>query len=183
MTDISTSRQICILHRGRFLELVRLNGWEYARRVNASGVVAVLPVHADGRVVLVEQFRPAAGGPVIEWPAGLVGDEGDAESHLDAAKRELLEETGCEAADWQRVGEGLSSAGLTDEAVVFYRATNLTKQHAGGGVGGESITLHEVALKDIHPWLDAMRSRGKRVDVKVYAGLAMLDTSTHEPKP
>ncbi|MEM6257462.1 MAG: NUDIX hydrolase [Planctomycetota bacterium] len=164
-----------ILHRGRFIELVSLNGWEYARRSNATGVVAILPVHADGRLVLVEQVRPAAGGPVIEWPAGLVGDEGDDELHLEAAKRELLEETGYEAKVWELVGEGMSSAGLTDESVVFYLAKDLTSVTDGGGVGGENITKHEVQPYDLAGWIEDMKHAGKWLDVKVYAGLGMLN--------
>lgn len=169
-----------ILHRGRFIELVSLNGWEYARRSNATGVVAVLPVHADGRVVLIEQVRPPAGGPVIEWPAGLVGDEGDDELHLEAAKRELLEETGYAAETWKRVGEGLSSAGLTDEAVMFYLAKGLARVTDGGGVGGENLTTHEVQSSDLPGWIEDMKGAGRRVDVKVYAGLSMLHQQMRE---
>lgn len=169
-----------ILYSGRFIELVSRNGWEYARRSNAMGVVAIIPVHADGRLVLLEQVRPAADGPVIEWPAGLVGDEGDAESHLEAAKRELLEETGYEAKDWEQVGEGMSSAGLTDEAVEFYLAKDLTRVADGGGVGGEDITIHEIAPGDLSGWIEEMKRAGKKVDVKVYAGLAMLNQHTKE---
>lgn len=163
------------LHRGRFLELVNIDGWEVARRCNASGVVAILPMHADGRVVLVEQYRPAAGGHVIEWPAGLVGDEGQAEPHLDAAQRELLEETGYEAQQWERLGGGYSSAGLTDEAVVFYLAQDLSRVATGGGVGNENITSHEIALCDLIGWLHDMKRAGKRIDLKVYAGIGMLN--------
>ena len=112
--------------------------------------------------------------PVIEWPAGLVGDEGDDESHLEAAKRELLEETGYEASAWERVGEGLSSAGLTDEAVAFYLAKDLTRVTDGGGVGGEDLTTHEVLPGDLPVWIEDTKRAGKQIDVKVYAGLSML---------
>ena len=169
-----------ILHQGRFLELVSINGWEVARRSNVSGVVAILPRHNNGRVVLVEQFRPAAGGEVIEWPAGLVGDDGMAEPHLDAAKRELLEETGYEAQEWERLGEGFSSAGLTDEAVVFYLAKDLRRAADGGGVDGEDIGSHEIALCDLPGWLQDMKCAGKRIDLKVYAGLGMLNKPAKE---
>lgn len=167
-------QDIDVLHRGRFLELVSLNGWEYVRRHSATGVVAIVPVHADGRYVFVEQYRPAAGALVIEWPAGLVGDEGNSESHLVAAQRELLEEAGYEAKHWQRIGDGLSSAGLADEAVEFYLAKDLTQLTTGGGVGSENITRHEVAPGDLPTWIENMKQAGKRIDVKVYAGLAML---------
>ncbi|MEM9413986.1 MAG: NUDIX hydrolase [Planctomycetota bacterium] len=178
--DNKTSETPDLLYRGRFVELVSLRGWEYARRSNAAGVVAILPVHADGRLVLVEQTRLAAGAPVIEWPAGLVGDEGGAESHLEAAKRELLEETGYEAKAWEQVGEGMSSAGLTDEAVVFYLAQDLRRVANGGGVEGENITKHEVRPDELAGWIEAMKHAGKKIDMKVYAGLGLLNQHTKE---
>ncbi|MFI4859854.1 MAG: NUDIX hydrolase [Phycisphaerales bacterium JB063] len=174
------NKAIDVLYAGRFIELVSLSGWEYARRSNATGVAAILPVHTDGRLVLIEQVRPAAGGPVIEWPAGLVGDEGDAESHLDAAKRELLEETGYEAKVWELVGEGMSSAGLTDEAIVFYLAKDLMPSTEGGGVGGENITKHEILPDELTGWIEEMKRVGKKLDLKVYAGLGMLNQDTKE---
>ncbi|MEL6797861.1 MAG: DNA mismatch repair protein MutT, partial [Planctomycetota bacterium] len=60
---------------GRFLSLVSRNGWEFATRVNARGVVAVVATTEANELVLVEQFRPPVGRSVIEIPAGLVGDD------------------------------------------------------------------------------------------------------------
>src|SRR4051812_43058440 len=86
------------LGAGRFLRLVAAGQWEYIEHVNASGVAAVAAVTEDGRLVIVEQHRPPVGGPVIELPGGLCGDDaGAAEEPLaEAACRELLEETGYE---------------------------------------------------------------------------------------
>ena len=77
---------------GKYLRLVRRGTWEYAERVGASGAVCIIAVTDDRKLVLIEQVRPAMGGPVIELPAGLVGDGEDAgEQGSVAAGRELTE--------------------------------------------------------------------------------------------
>src|SRR5687768_8463814 len=65
-----------VLGNGRFLELVRdEHGWEYARRVNATGVVVIAASTDKNEVILIEQYRPPVGARVVELPAGLVGDD------------------------------------------------------------------------------------------------------------
>ena len=82
-------------YAGRYLSLLERDGWEFASRSNASGVVVLVPVTGQGEIVLVEQFRKPVGKNVVELPAGLVGDHEDPdESVLSAARRELEEETG-----------------------------------------------------------------------------------------
>jgi ADP-ribose pyrophosphatase len=95
-----------------------------ARRdiIRHSGSVAVLPVHDDGRVVLVRQYRCAFGKNLIELPAGRI-DAG--ETALHAAKRELREEVGLGARKWERLLRIIPSPGFCDEAVTIYRATGL----------------------------------------------------------
>lgn len=159
------------LYAGRFLKVAKRGTWEYVTRPNATGVVAVVAVHDDGRLVLVEQHRPAAGRTVIELPAGLVGDVDQSESMLPAAQRELLEETGYEAAHWQKLTCGYSSAGMTDEAITFFLATGLTKASEGGGVDGENITLHEVPVAQLNQWLSTKMQAAIGVDLKIMAGL------------
>ena len=88
-----------ILYKGKFLDLIREDNWEYVKRSNCSGIVVIVPVTKDGRVVFVEQFRRPVEAQVIEWPAGLVNDKTphDPETMEAAARRELLEETGYKA--------------------------------------------------------------------------------------
>ena len=161
------------LYDGKFIRLVRQHNWEFVQRKNVSGIVGIVAVTDDRRLVLVEQFRPPVGKPVIELPAGLAGDVAgsEAEELAEAARRELLEETGYQAAEMTRLCAGTASAGLGDEVVTLFRAAGLKKVGAGEGDGHEQITLHEVPLAGIERWLDDQAAGGKLVDLKVYTGL------------
>ena len=164
-----------ILHAGRHLHLAKRDGWEYATRPNATGVVAVVAVTDDGELVLVRQRRPVVGREVLELPAGLVGDDRDAEEpRLAAAKRELEEETGYAASSWRELLTAYPSAGLTDEAVSFFHATGLTRTGAGGGVGNEDIAVERVPLADLPRVLAEAAASGVGVDMKVPAGVGLL---------
>lgn len=161
------------LGRGRFLRLVARDGWEFAERMGIAGIVMIVPVTDDGKLVLVEQYRPPVGARVIELPAGLVGDEAGAEGEAPAraAARELFEETGYEAARVERVWEGPVSPGATSESVAVYVARGLKKVGPGGGAGGESIRVHEAPLNAVCAWLRAREREGARIDLKVFAGV------------
>lgn len=164
------------LHRGRHLSLVRRGHWEFATRHGATGVVALVAVTDDAKLLLVEQIRPPLDKRVIELPAGLAGDIAGAEFELleTAAHRELLEETGYEAHDVQFLTEGPSSAGLTDETITFFLMTGLTKTGDGGGDASEDIVVHEVPLAGMPDWLENHRRTGWAIDPKIYVGLFWL---------
>src|SRR5581483_10651845 len=149
----SDSKQV--LAAGRFLSLAREGRWEYAERINATGAAIIVAVTDDERVVLVEQFRIPVHARTIELPAGLIGDEpgGGDESEAEAARRELLEETGYAAARMEFLTSGPPASGTTSEVVSFFRATGLQRVHAGGGVVHENITVHDVPLREIDAWL------------------------------
>lgn len=161
------------LYQGRFLRVVKRDRWEYVTRSNAIGVVAVVAMHEDGRVVLVEQVRVPVDSSVVELPAGLVGDTANDETLLEAAQRELLEETGYIAREWRRLGAAATSPGLTDETITFFLAEGLSKQDSGGGVDGEAIRVHEVPWGDLARWLMADRVKRTRIDMKLLAGLQL----------
>jgi ADP-ribose pyrophosphatase len=160
-----------VLAAGRFLRLVRADGWEFVERVRATGVVAMVAVTADGELILTEQFRRSVAGQVIDLPAGLAGDGPGTEDLITAARRELIEETGYDARRLTLLAQAPTSPGLTTEVVSFFRATGLKKVAAGGGVEGEQITIHAVKLDRIDAWLRRRSRAGIQIDCKVFAGL------------
>ena len=165
------------LAEGKHVRLVRQGDWEFARRNNTTGIVGIVAVTEDGKLLLVEQFRPPVGKRVVELPAGLVGDAAghETESLAAAAQRELLEETGYEAADLIRVAEGPPSAGLSDEVITMFVGMRARKVGEAHGDGNEEITLHEVPLADVPDWLAGKQREGCLIDLKIYCGLYFVD--------
>ena len=167
-------------YEGRFLSYLETEkGWEYVTRSNAKGCVAILAMTDDKRIVLTEQYRPPVGRKVIELPAGLAGDIPlqEEEPLLTAAKRELKEETGYEAKNWNVLTEGPSSAGLSDEIITLFYATGLTRMHDGGGVAGEDIRVHFVHRADVVRWCKDRQAEGLLVDFKIFAALQLSASS------
>jgi len=167
-----------VLAEGKYLRLVNRGGWEFVERRNVTGIVGIVAVTDSGNMVLVEQYRPAVGVRVIELPAGLAGDVAGAEGEAlaEAAKRELLEETGYEARSMEYLCEGSASAGLSNEIITLFRATGLKKTAAGGGDGSEDIAVHEIPLGRVARWVAEQAKVGKGVDLKVWAGLYFTQT-------
>lgn len=165
------------LFQGRFLRVVREGRWEYVQRIHSADAVIIVGLTVDDRVLLIEQHRIPIHGNVIEFPAGIVGDDPrfPNEPLADAARRELLEETGYAAERLIAAFSGTCSAGLTDECVTFFVATGLTKIAPGGGVDGENLTLHEVPRAEIHEWIRARIADGTRIDARLFTGLYWLE--------
>jgi len=155
---------------GQHLSMLSRSGWEYVSRNTQKPAVGIVAVTDDRRIVLVEQYRPPIQRNIIELPAGLVGDIAGAEHEVfvEAAKRELLEETGYVATRWTELGSGYSSPGLTDESIVLFLAEDLLKRGPGGGDESEAITIHEVPLNGVDKWLAEQHGS---VDLKLLAGL------------
>lgn len=164
------------LYEGKFLNMVKEGRWEYCQRKNDTQAVMIFACTPDDKVLLVEEFRPPIGKRCLCFPAGLSGDEGP-ESHERAARRELLEETGYEAAEVEYLFTGPSSPGLTSETLHFFRAAGLRRVAAGGGVENENITVREVPLAEINVWLQDRAACGVALDPRIYSGLYFLTQS------
>ena len=165
------------LCNGTWLRLKRRGRWEYAERTNPGGGVMIIAVTGENRILFVEQQRPAIECMTIEMPAGLVGDIATSadESAIEAAHRELIEETGYRAGRIEFLMAGPTSAGMSNEILAFVRAHDLVRVEAGGGDETENIIVHEIARDAAAAWLiDKMRA-GYSVDPKMFAGLYMLE--------
>ena len=162
-----------VLFEGHFLRVKKKGYWEYVERCKTSGIVAVLAFTESRELILVEQFRVPVNKRAIEIPAGLAGDiKGKEDDPLvEAAKRELLEETGYEAQRMEYLTEGPSSAGLSTEVITFFRAHAVKKVSQGGGDESENIQVHVVPLTELKLWMDSRRREGCLVDYKVLAAL------------
>jgi ADP-ribose pyrophosphatase len=165
------------LCNGKWLRLKRRGRWEYAERTNPGGGVIIIAVTPENRVLFVEQYRPAIECRTIEMPAGLVGDAASHadESAVDAALRELEEETGYRAGHVDFLTAGPTSAGMSNEILAFVLARDLERVHAGGGDDTEEIHVHEVPRGEALAWLLEHLRAGWSVDPKIFAGLYMLD--------
>ncbi len=159
------------LYRGQILKLrldqVRLPG---PRRrvvmrevVEHRGAVAIVALDAEERVVLVRQYRSAAGCETLEIPAGTleVGED-----PALCATRELTEETGYHAAKWEPLGFFYSSPGFSTEKMHLFLAGNLTAA-APAPEDDEAIAVA------VTPFADALEKieRGEIVDAKSIVGL------------
>ena len=123
------------LYSGRFVNLVCDGRWEYCERVKNTAAAMVFARTRDRKILLVEEYRPPIRQQSICFPAGLIGDARK-ERAEDAARRELLEETGYEAGQIRFLYAGPSSPGITSESISFFLATDLMRRGQGGECRG-----------------------------------------------
>ena len=105
------------------------------------GAVAVVPVTDDGNVIVERQFRYPLNEVITEIPAGKL--DSAAEDRLSAAQRELREETGYTADNWQELGDFHPTPAYCDENITLYLATGL---HLGQRELDENEFLNVVAV-------------------------------------
>lgn len=131
------------------------------------GAAIVLPVHADGRVVLVRQYRYPVRRELIEFPAGKL-DAG--EPALETARRELLEETGYRAGRLEWAFSVLPCIGYSNEHIDYFLAEDLV--HEGhSGEDGEFLASFDLPLDELLAAID----RGEIPDTKTQVGAYWLD--------
>jgi len=160
---------------GKYVRVVKRGRWEYVSRTGTQRAVVVLAEH-HGKIILVEQYRVPVQARTLELPAGIYGDDesGEHETPEQCALRELEEETGFRGARAEVLLTGPVAPGLTTELMYLVRVDGLRRVHAGGGVGGEDITVHTVPLDRAAAWLEERRRAGLQVEPRIYAGLYFL---------
>ena len=155
-----------IMWAGNFVTAKRQGKWEYVARSRGIRAAVILAVE-DGDVLLVEQHRVPLGCNCIELPAGLIGDHDADEDPLESAARELEEETGYRAERLEDLGAFYSSPGMLSESFTLVRAHGLTKIGEGGGVDGENIIVHRVAVDQLPQFVAVKRAQGCVIDAKL----------------
>ena len=165
--------------KGKFMSAVEITyrdakgvvrTWEALERVGIGGIVVMVAVTPSGNVILEKQFRPPMGREVIELPAGLV-EAG--EPMEEAARRELIEETGWAAGKLEFLAEGPISTGASTEALRAYLCTDLAVVGKNGGDDNEIIEVIEVPIAGAQEYLREQQKQGVLVDLKVF-GLVEL---------
>jgi nudix-type nucleoside diphosphatase (YffH/AdpP family) len=171
-----------VLERRRIYQGRVVSVWEHRVRLQGKGTetlrevvehapsVTVVPLDAQGNVILVRQFRLPARQVLLEFPAGTV-EEG--ETPEQAAARELEEETGYRARRLVRLGGFWISPGYCSEYMHAYLALDLepgaVHQEADEDITVERVPLHRVP--------DLVRT-GQVQDAKSIAALLMVYTSS-----
>lgn len=167
------------LWEGKFLRCIMIKyidssgiirEWESFERVNCNGIVIIVPLTDDGRVILTRQFRPPLNRYVVEFPAGL-NEKGDL---LDeAAKRELIEETGYSAKEVVCIGEGPLSSGASGEILTAFLAKGLEYKGIVNRDEAEDVEVLMVPLNEVYDKLTALKSEGNLIDLKIYGLLEL----------
>jgi 8-oxo-dGTP pyrophosphatase MutT (NUDIX family) len=134
--------------------------------VRHPGAVTIVPVHDDGSVSLVRQYRAAVDALVLEIPAGTRDKDG--EEPEATARRELAEEAGLEAAQWELLLGTWNTPGISDQHTLIYLATGLSSIPARPqGVEEGYMTVETIHLDDI----DALVADGSLKDETTVLGL------------
>ncbi|MGB9885897.1 MAG: NUDIX hydrolase [Moorellales bacterium] len=134
--------------------------------VEHRGAVVIAAVNERQEVMLVRQYRKAVEEVLWELPAGTLEPD---EEPLACARRELKEETGLEAREWQLLVQFYSSPGFCTERLYLFMATGLTEGRQATDTD-ENLTCHWVPLEQA--W--AMARRGEIADAKTLVGLLAL---------
>src|SRR5204863_7708942 len=106
------------IFEGKNILVLERDDWEFVERKKGKDAVAVIAETEDGELILTEQFRRPVNARVIDFPAGLVEDDGPEAT----AKKELEEETGYTCDSVELLAKGPTSPGITSEIVSIYRA-------------------------------------------------------------
>ena len=163
------------LYRGRIISLNRdtvrfpdgsiTTEFDIARHPGASAIVPFMsdPAGDNPQLLLLRQYRYAAGGYIYEIPAGRLDD---GESAADCAARELKEETGCTAERLVPLTTMFTTPGFTDEVIHLFLATGLTH----GESNREADEFVDIVIMSLSEALELIRI-GEILDAKTVLGI------------
>ena len=171
-----------VIHRGRVgsfrIDTIQFSDGRTSTReiLTHPGAVAIVAVDPDDQVLLVRQWRTAAGRALLEIPAGTL-DTLDAglgliEDPGSAAPRELEEETGYRAGTWRKLAAFWTVPGFASELMHLYLATDLEPAH-GDRLGPDEDERLELVRLPFSAALEAIE-RGEICDAKSIVGLFWL---------
>ncbi len=115
--------------------------------IRHPGASLAVPITNDGKIVILRQYRFAVAKRILEFPAGTL-EEG--EDPLSSMKRELAEEAGYEANQWNSLGEMLPCPGYSDEMINLFLARDLTKlEERPQGDPDEDLEILHMSIEEI----------------------------------
>ena len=129
--------------------------------VEHGGSVVIVPIDEHGNVLFVRQYRHAAGGDLLELPAGTRNGQ---EPHEECAAREIREETGMQAGKLYRVGDFYLAPGYSTEFMAVFLATEL-KHNPLPGDDDEFLQVETIPVRDVMGFFE----RGEAPDAKSLA--------------
>lgn len=162
-----------VVHNGQFFDIqrdtVRLPNNKVSVRefIKHPGAVVVLPILDDGKILLERQFRYPLKQVFIEFPAGKIDGK---EDPLACARRELQEETGYTAEQWQYVCTIHNAIAYSDERLYIYLARGL-KEGKSSPEEGELLETFTASIPELVGWV----REGKITDVKTVIGIFWLE--------
>jgi ADP-ribose pyrophosphatase len=158
-----------------FVDTVQLPDGKTSVRelVRHPGAVAIVPLDAEGNVVLVRQYRHAAGRAMLEIPAGTLKPGEDPQL---CAVRELQEETGFQPGHIEKIGGIFVAPGYTTEYIHLYYATDLSQARLAMD-DDEFIEVVHIPLRQAV----AMVERGEIFDGKSVSALLLISRRLNVP--
>lgn len=169
-----------VVHQGTYMTFTKdtvldADGRKHTRdTVLHPGAATIVAITSDRQLLLVRQYRHAAGETLLELPAGKLDrqPDGSTEDRLIAAQRELTEETGYRAASWRELGTFFTAPGFASELMTIFLATGLSPDPAFKGPDpDERLELEMVPFDEAL----ARAQRGELRDAKTLLGIYQVD--------
>lgn len=169
-----------IIAQGRFLRFVAheyfdrfgaLKRWESVERAGDANIVMLFPMTKEKKVILIKQYRFPVGREVIEMPAGILDRPG--ESLIDAARRELMEETGYRAGKLHHFLTGVFDSGVVGDLANVFFASDCVKESEPQPEASEQIEVLTIPLAGLVNFVTNPPG-GVPVDIKIPAIYAIL---------